>query len=322
LSVKKRVRRNYYKNSRAQRIEQFLSHCLMGFKVLLLAGGFAATSLLSILAYDAVTQSAYFEARRITVQGNKELSRDMILQQAGVKLHDNILSVNVSALRSRILVHPWIASAEVARELPDAIHIQVKEHVPIAMIQLDKRYYIGEDGQIFKPVSASDKIDFPLVTGFESDLDRHDPWHSGLFSAVMEVLRLTRLDRDAVTSQSLQRIHVDEEMGLTLYAFVPMSHPYVEADFAPLMGEGLEKAPPEKPSLVTIKIGFGDYESKYDRLGHVMSHLNGQDHPLKFQCIDLTDVDRVVVRPSESGQAAKRSVAHEGSTWRRPGKEV
>jgi len=322
LLGKKPVRRNYYKNSQAQRRERFLSRCLSGLKVVLLFAGFAATSLLLILVYDAITQSPYFEARRITVKGNRRLSQNTILQQTNLKLRDNILSVNVSAIRSKILVHPWIAGVEVNRELPDAIHIRVKEHVPIAIIDFDEPRYINEDGEIFNAVVSSDKAGLPLVTGLKSDLDPDNPWRSKLYNAVMEAVRLSRSHTARMTFRAIDRIHVDKEMGLTLYASFPQSNACVPADFASLFSVEPDQSPQKRPDPVEIRIGLGDYASKYERLRYIVSYLSRGGSPLSLESIDLNDVDRVVVKPAPPGQAGKRSVIHRGCGRKSLGKEV
>ena len=317
--AKKRVRKNYYKNSHARQRARFFSRILAGLKVVSLAAGFAATSLLSIFVYDAVTQSSYFAARSITVKGHQRISRDTILKQAGLTLEDNVLSVNVNALRSRILMHPWIASAEVKRELPDAIHIQVKEHVPIAITDLGEFFYIGEDGKIFKPVLASDQAVFPRVTGLALDLDLHDPWRSRLFTAVMEILRLSRSHRDMAPFYALHGVHVDKEIGVTLYASFPESNPDKTTDYVPVLGEKSGQSSQERPGPIAVKIGFGDYASKHDRLRQIVSQLSEEGVPSGLECIDLNDADRVVVRPSPS---ERRSVAHGGGSRNYRGKEV
>jgi cell division protein FtsQ len=291
-------------------------------KVVLLLAGFAATSLLLILVYDAITQSPYFEARKITVKGNRRLSQNTILQQTNLKPKDNILSVNVSAIRSKILVHPWIASVEVNRELPDAIHIQVKEHVPIAIIDLDKPHYINENGEIFSAVVSSDKADLPIVTGLKSDLDPGNPWRSKLYKAAVEALRLSRSHTDMTTFHAVKRIHVDKEMGLTLYASFPQSNACVPADFASLFSMEQDPSQQKSPDPVEIKIGLGDYTSKYERLRHIVAYLSREGSPLSLHSIDLNDVDRVVVKRTPSGQAGKRSVVHRGYGWKSQGKEV
>ena len=282
-----------------------------------LFGSIAGTSILLILAHDAVTQSSYFDAHTITVQGNQRLSKERILKQAGLKLHDNILSVNVNTLRHRLTMHPWIAAAEIERELPDAIHIRIKERVPIAIVNLNRPFYIDEEGEIFKRVESSDKVRVPVVTGLSlSDIDFNDSWRSRLFRAVMEALRLNRLHQDMIPL--LPRIHVDKEMGLTLYAFFSPHSQSVTPECVPTFAGRIHAGRRE----VAIKVGFGDYGSKYSRLRDMISYLNKERGALNLQSIDLNDLDRVVVRPSLAGRSGRRSVAGDCDPWPSKQKEV
>ncbi len=346
--AKKRVRKNYYKNSRAQRRQRVIGRCLLSLKIMLLVGGIAGTSLLLILAYDAVTQASYFEAHTITVEGNKELSKGTILKQARLKLHDNILSVNVNTIRYRLMAHPWVAGAEIERALPDTIHIRVKERVPIAMVDLDRPahlgippaspdreqwragkgvagrlFYLDEKGEIFKPVESSDKARVPVVTGLRlSDIDFDDSWRSRLFRTVMEVLRLSRRNEDVMPFYALHRIHVDREMGLTLYASLASHDLSATPVCTPTFASNTDREIRARPSAVTIKVGFGGYESKFSRLVYMASYLKQENGLLNLQFIDLSDSDRVVVRPLPIGQAAGRSVAGGCDHWSGKRKEV
>ncbi len=283
----------------------------------------AGTSLLLILAYDAMTQTSYFEARKITVEGNKKLSKGTILKRTGLKLYDNILSVNVNTIRYQLMAHPWVAGAEVERELPDTIHIRVKERVPIAIVDLDRPYYLDEEGNIFKPVESSDKATVPVVTGLSaSDIDFQDPWRSRLFRTLMEVLRLSRLHEDAIPFYELQRVRIDREMGLTLYASLDPYNLSAKPLYAPAFASNMQGQVQADPSEVAIKMGFGDYESKLSRLEYMVSYLREKSGILNLQFIDLSDSDRVVVRPSPTGQAERRSVAEGCDHWSDKRKEV
>jgi hypothetical protein len=295
----------------------------MSLKIMLLVGGMAGTSLLLILGYDAVTQTSYFQANTITVEGNKELSKVTILKQADLKLRDNILSVNVNTIRYRLMTHPWVAGAEIERALPDTIHIRVKERVPIAIVDLDRLFYLDEKGEIFKPLESSDKSRVPLVTGLPlSDIDFDDTRRSSLFRTVIEVLRLSRLYEETIPFYALHRIHVDREMGLTLYASLAPHNPSGSPLYAPISASSTHTPVQAGRSATGIKVGFGGYESKFSRLRYMVSYLQTKDCLLNLEFIDLSDLNRVVVRPSPSGEAEGRSVATDRDHWSSKRKEV
>jgi cell division protein FtsQ len=270
--VRKRVRKNYYKNSLARKKERIVRRCVLFLKLWFVAVAMGGTSLLFILGHDALTQSAYFEAQTISVEGNHRLSKRTILEQAGVTLHDNILAMNLRLLRQRLLADPWICAAEVERKLPDSIHIRVRERAPVAILKLNRLFYLDETGQVFKSVEPSDQVRVPVVTGLTvSDIDLNGQGHSPVFKAMMKVLHLSRLHGSILPLDAIHNIHADPEMGLTLCGF--------------------EKG-------LAIKLGFDEYESKLNRLRDMMSYFRRGDELLDIECIDLNDLERVVVRPA------------------------
>jgi len=272
-------RRNYYKNSPARRRARITRHCILSLKTLFLLGTMVGASLFFILVHDALTQSSYFEATGITVEGNRRLTKEAILEQADVKPGDNILGVNLKVLRHRLLANPWIAAADVRRELPDTIHLRVTERVPLAKVELSRPFFIDRTGEIVKSAGPSEQMEVPVVTGLKlSDVGFNDSIRSEMFGAVMEVLHLSLVEGSVLPIDMLSRIHADPDTGLVLFGF--------------------EKG-------VAIHLGFGDYHAKFERLGDVISHFRQGDQLSDIDYIYLKDVDRAVVRPSEGVSALR-----------------
>jgi cell division protein FtsQ len=271
--AKKKVRKNRYRQNRSpKRGLSFRKFALIG-KAFLLITCIGGTSLLFILAHDALTQSSYFKAETITVSGNERLSKETVLKQAGIRLQDNILGVNLKVLRNNLLADPWISAAEIQRDLPDAIHIRIRERVPVAVVELNRPFYLSETGEVFKPVEASDCAEVPVVSGLSfSDIDPGNPGRSSALNAIMEVIRLTRLHGSVLPSRSLKGIHADSEMGLTLFGY---------------------------SNGMAIKLGYEDYESKFDRLRDMMAYLRQGDRLQHVGSVDLNDLDRVVITPGD-----------------------
>jgi len=273
---RRQVRKNRYKKNRCSKTTRRAARLFLVLKGIFLATCLAGISLLCILAYDALTQSAYFRARTITVSGNHRLSTSAVLNKAGVRANQNILDLNLKVLRNRLVADPWIADAEIERELPDAVHIRIKERTPVAVVKLNKPFYLSDQAEIFKPLDPGDHPKVPLVTGLRlCDLDLEHPGRCSALQCVMEVIRLTRLHGSVLPFHSVYRIHVDSQMGLTLFCF---------------------------ETATAVKLGFGDYEAKFDRLRDMMAYLRNTDGFAAVRAVDLNDLDRVVVKP-EGGVA-------------------
>ena len=88
----------------------------------------------------------------------------------------------------------------------------------------------------------------------------------------MEVIRLTRLHGSVLPSEYVHRIHADTETGLTLIGFA---------------------------NNMEIKLGFEDYESKFDRLRDMVAYLGPNNGIQHVGCMDLNDRDRVVIEPMD-----------------------
>jgi len=267
----KRVRKNYYKNSAVKRRMKIIRQLKFCLKMMIGAAALATMSFLLILGHDVVTQCDYFNAQSIEVSGADRLRPDRVIRQAWLEKGVNTLSVNLSLARKRLLAHPWIAEAEVRRELPSAILIKIKEHKPLAIVDLSRKFVMNESGEIFKEWNESDRLDLPVISGLEfSDLNVSGKHCSTSFEAVMTVLKLGQKPGTILPIRLIKRILVDREIGLTLYAF---------------------------NEVKTIRLGYNDYQRKYDRLENILCYFKDEKNCSDFDSIDLNNLDRIVVNP-------------------------
>ncbi len=239
-------------------------------KIMLALSVMPVISLICIFGYACITQSDYFRTETIAVEGNQILSKEEIIKETHIKPGDNILSVNLSMVRKQLMANTWIAEAEVARIIPSGIILKIKEHKPIAVIDLGKKFLLNEDGDIFKENTATDPESLPLVKGLKfSDLSLSDAKRSPSFNAVMTILKLGRKPESILPNSSITQINVDREIGLTIFAF-------------------------DK----TIKLGYNNYPDKYERLEKVFYLAkNGPDFT-DFETVDLNNLSRIVICPA------------------------
>lgn len=265
----KHIRKNYYKGKSTKKHVKILQRFIFCFKIVTVVAILTAMSFVYILTHDFITQCDYFKADNVVVKGGHRLSKQQILEQANINKGINILSINLSIIRNRLLAHSWIAEAEVRRELPDIITIGIKEHEPLAILDLGRRFLINVKGEVFKELTPSDPDVLPIVSGLQfSDLNISGEPRSTSFNAVIEVLRFG-LDSDSILPNArIRRIRVDKQTGLTLYAF---------------------------DRSKVIKLGYHDYPDKYERLESVLFYLKKKKCFPDFNSIDLNHLDRIVV---------------------------
>ena len=265
----KHIKKNHYKVASAKKSVKILQRFIFCFEILAVVAILTVMSFVFILAHDFITQCDYFRADNIVIRGAHRLSKQQILEQANINKGINVLSVNLSIIRNRLLAHSWIAEAEVRRELPDMITIGIKEHKPLAILDLGRKFLINVNGEVFKEWTASDPDVLPIVSGLQfSDLNVSGEPRSTSFNAVMEVLRLGRESDSILPNGRIRKIRVDRQIGITLYAF---------------------------DQARVIKLGYYDYPDKYERLESVLFYLKKKKCFPDFNSIDLNHLDRIVV---------------------------
>ncbi len=268
----KRIQRNYYKNSAANRRAKIIRRFKLCLKTVVLIAALNLISFLFIFGHDLLTQCDYFRAENLTVTGADRLTGQQVLDQAEVTKGINIFSLNLSMTRKRLLTHPWIAEAEVSREPPAGINIRVKEHKPIAVIDLGRKFLINDRGEIFKEMTTSNPEHLPIIRGLEfSDINVHGEPRSASFSAVMDVLALGQKPDSVLPNKSIKKIQVDREIGLTIYAF---------------------------DRIKAIKIGYDNYPDKYAKLKNVLLFLKKRNGLSHLDSIDINNLNRIVVNPA------------------------
>jgi cell division protein FtsQ len=264
---------------------------MIGFNVVAGLAALIATSCLFILIHDVITQCDYFKAKGLKIEGMQRLTTKQIIRQARVREGMNVMAVNLTTVRKRLIAHPWIAAAEVRREIPSGLNIRIKEHSPLAIVNLDRKYIINEQGQIFKEWAVSDPDTLPQINGMQladfsvqgkatdavprrstgqSKGSQNYHLKARPFEAVMQVLILGKQTRSILPNRKIKKIRVDREIGITLEAF---------------------------KHIKTIVLGYHNYPLKYAMLKNILKYRKQKQNFPDFDRIDLNNVNRIVVNP-------------------------
>lgn len=274
-------RKNYRKSRRAKRQHKFWGRFMLLFKMMAAVAVVVLVTGFFVLIHDILTQCNFFAIAKVTIEGTRLLTPAQVARQARVRMGDNILSVNLSLVRKRLLAHPWIAEAEVTREIPSRLIIRIKEHSAMAVVDFGQKFLINRQGRIFKAWDPADKVNLPVISGLDvSDLrvyGQSEPPEksdrqliSAPFKAVMQVLQLGRQQGSILPNRLIRQINVDRQIGLTVYAF---------------------------DRVKAIYLGYSDYASKYHMLANILSYFKRQGSIIDFDRIDLNNLKRAVVNP-------------------------
>lgn len=112
-----------------------------------------------------------FRVEEIKIDGSEKIEDKKLQALSGIKLGDNIMLVDILAIKNRMEKHPWIESAAVERILPSTISITLKEEQPQAVYVEDSTYYlINRHGRKLQEISASEGQDYMKVVGAGGNL--------------------------------------------------------------------------------------------------------------------------------------------------------
>lgn len=143
----------------------------VGRYVVLLAV-FVGIAYVAVTGYDRVITSPYFELSEVEMNGVRWSDRDELAHRSGLLRGVNVFDVDFSGARKAIEANPWIEQAEVIRDLPDRVVVNVEERQPQALL-VDGGYTVldGSGAPITKirPEKADEALfDLPLITGLTS----------------------------------------------------------------------------------------------------------------------------------------------------------
>lgn len=230
--------------------------------------GIVLSAFILIGAYYYLSKSPYLQINEITIEGGKRVGSQEAMDIAGVKTGENILALDLKAIRSRVEKLPWVREAVVQRVLPHSLEISIKERRPFALINLDSTLYIIDDrGVVFKKADYRDGVDLPIITGVRMEwlLDR-DEDATGFLFKTLDFLRFLG-EKRILSLESVSEVKMDAHRGLIVYTT-------------------------KEPMIITF--GKGDFERKIERLQKLLEVL-GSDIK-KVISIDLNYDKKALVQ--------------------------
>ncbi len=148
---------------------------------------------------------------RVEIVGNERASRRELDAYIGIKLGQSLLELDLDVIALRLRHHPWVASASVRRRLPDQVVIEVREHLPAAIVSLGAVYLADAEGRLFKRLDSGDRVALPVITG----LSREEVGQRTSESAarVREGIELTTIVASMARGSRLHEVHFDADLG-------------------------------------------------------------------------------------------------------------
>lgn len=206
-----------------------------------------------------VTAMSAFVVDKIVFTGNVHLADEELKNLAGLRGGENLLALSSGNIFKKISASPWITQVAVRKELPDRLHILIKETEPLALLDMKGRLFIvDEKGKMLEELKESSMPFLPIISG--------DPFgQKEVFTEAMSLVRaikvtglLSRKNHIEVIAHKLQEIAVN------------------------LDG-------------VVVKVGAGEYVDKLTRLMELEEEIKSRRIAVDY--IDLRFANKVVVKP-------------------------
>ena len=185
-----------------------------------------------------------------------------LIQLVGISLNrTSLLDVDLKAVETRLLSHPWIREAKLQKEIPHRLRVVISFREPIALIQQSEGTlaYLDEEGTSFGSVNLHRFSDLPLLLGFSDQT---------LVRRQEALLLISRWENSPIRSvASLSSVHWQSERGFRVLAhYTILESP----------GESHTNAHGESRIRTMIDFGQGidsDVESQLSRLFNVFRYL-------------------------------------------------
>lgn len=235
---------------------------------LLIVGGFIVVQLL--LASDL------FRIDQVSVQGGRHLSDQQVVALSDIRTGVNTFSLDLDLIGRKIAENPWVRVASVRRIFPRQVDIRVEEREPVAIINLGYLYYLDARGEVFKVLESDDKLDYPVITGFDyQKIQQRDRQYAGDLKKIVALLQDLR-QRKLFNLAQVSEVHRAAGGGFALFT----------------LNGG-----------VRVKIGREDFHKKLNRLERIYAQLQPRLPILDY--IDLNVDEKVIVRIERPAKTAR-----------------
>ena len=252
-----------------------------------------AVPIVGVRGYEYVSESAYFQVHQVLVDGGPHISRDELVQLAGITPGMRVLGADVDTMAARLRMNPWIRSARVERELPDTLIIDVVEHVPAAYLAAGELWLVDTLGQPFLVAPATHAERLPMLTVDAALMPRSEDG-----SAVPEAARAAQLDtlRPALQA-ALNMAHIWTEMKLARR--FPIGEIHIDGP----RGYTIVLEGQQAGDATEVVLGRGPFREKLFRLEYVLESLRAQGKHADYVLLDEGDV----VGPGAAKRAGDRA---------------
>jgi cell division protein FtsQ len=195
----------------------------------------------------------------------------------------NLVQLSLAEASARVAANPWIASVEMAKDLPDRLRVKIDERRPVAMMLAGRDLVFADSaGRAIAPVATPDELAAARLAGLLVVSFSREPHPGGIGSALHTAAELGRAEPN--WAAKLQQIEVLGEEDFRLHT---------DALPFPILVRGGEVG----PKIARLTVLLPELARRYPRI----------------EAVDLRFSRRIVVQPGNPNSAPSAQPAHGGA---------
>ena len=220
---------------------------------------------------EAQTPSSPIE--EIYYKTNGQLSAQWLQSFLTIAPNTGMMEVDIFALKEKLERHPQIMQAEIERNFPNELRVQLFEHMPVLrLVLMDQKGHqtlklVSETGSIFTPKGyrSSDLKRFPYVRPYKSSQGKYFPIRG--VARISELLQMFNEKAPSLRAQ-IKVVSLEHFSGDPL---VPGEVIQIQTSFIPAIVLGAHQ----------------DFGAQLDRLNFILKHIADRGNP-SIARIDLS----------------------------------
>ena len=111
--------------------------------------------------------SPHFLVREVVFDGHRTVDLQTLMRMASLKPGMNLFEVDLEAVRERVEMHPMIRKANVRRQPPQGVYVQIEERLPIALLQSGDPIGVDREGVVLGRLLSKPSTCLPLLEGLD-----------------------------------------------------------------------------------------------------------------------------------------------------------
>ena len=111
--------------------------------------------------------SSIFTVREVEVRGAHAVSRERILEAAGIEPGTSLFLVDPRVVVERVQALPEVQRADLVRELPNRVTVMVEERKPFTLVHAGRLHWIDESGHVIGRESQAVTSPAPVISGLD-----------------------------------------------------------------------------------------------------------------------------------------------------------